>query len=407
VDTEIRSITEDEYPAWAHQIDAAFGGQITDERLEAYRPSTFDRTLAAFEAGDIVATAGAFSLDLTLPGLTTTPAAGVTAVGVRPTHRGQGLLRRLMAHQLDDVAARGEAVAILLASESRLYGRFGYGWATSQAVVSIDTDRSQFARPVNADGRMRLVDLDTARKVLPPVHERIRRLQPGDVSRTEEMWRKTLADLRDERGGYSAMFVVVHEAPGGEVDGYARYRFKDDWPHGLPRKQLRVQDLLGLTAEVEAALWRYLLDMALVDRVEVWFRPLPDPIRRRLVDPRQLRYEAVADHIWVRLVDVPAALSARRYGADGEVIFEVVDDFRPATSGRYRLEASGQCERVGSSTAADLALDIESLGAAYLGGVRFSTLAAAGLVTELTPAALARADAMFTSTPDPFCRSHF
>src|SRR5207249_11070982 len=221
MDLEIRPVTADEFPSYSRACEAAFGEIPTDEDTEDWRRQTeLDRTLAAFDGGEVVATAGAFSLELTLPGLACVPAAGVTAVSVRTTHRRRGILRRLMTRQLDDVAARGESIAILTASESIIYGRFGYGPASQLNGITIDKDRSAYASPPADSGRLRAVDLQTAAKVLPEVHDRARRRQPGDVSRTGTWWDVTLADRESRRGGRSGLFCVVHEDGAGQADGY-------------------------------------------------------------------------------------------------------------------------------------------------------------------------------------------
>ncbi|HZQ26169.1 MAG TPA: GNAT family N-acetyltransferase [Acidimicrobiales bacterium] len=409
MDIEIRPVVEDEYPQYARRVARAFGEHLSDEGLAAWREAAEpDRTVAAFDAGDIVGTADAWTMELTLPGLATIPAPGVTAVGVLSTHRRRGVLTRMMADQLDDIAARGEPLAILLASESLIYGRFGYGWATSAAEVAIDTAYSSFTRPVEAGGRMRVVDAEAAAKLLPPVHDRIRRRQPGDVNRPPGWWHVVLADLPERRKGHSAFFFALHESAAGEPDGFVAYRIKEAWNSELPASELLVVDLMGETPEVEAALWRFVFDVDLVATVHALIAP-GDPIRRRLAEPRRLRVDAVTDHIWVRLLDIPTALSARAYGTDGEVVLEVTDPFRPANDGCYLVSAAGGARRI-TGRDADIALGVDDLGSAYLGGVRLSTLAAAGRAHELRPGALARADALFApvgTEPEPFCHSDF
>jgi predicted N-acetyltransferase YhbS len=186
MDLELRPVTDEEFPAFSRTIEAAFGTLATDNDIELWRLVTeFDRTIGGFDRGQIVSTAGAFTFELTLPGLATIPVAGVTAVSVAPTHRRQGILRKMMTHQLDDVVARGEPVAILTASESIIYGRFGYGLATFQAYYDIDKNRSAFRTDLSSTGRVQLVDAATAAKVIPDVADRSRRAQPGDHSETD------------------------------------------------------------------------------------------------------------------------------------------------------------------------------------------------------------------------------
>jgi predicted acetyltransferase len=251
---------------------------------------------------------------------------------------------------------------------------------------------------------MRRLDNDAALKVLPAVHEAIRLTQPGDVNRPVGWWEYVVSGVDPQEQGKPPKFWAVHESNSGEPDGFVCYRFDHSWEHGLPNSRLEVSDLMGIDAEVEVALWEYLLGIDLVGRVQVGYRPLDDPFRRRLVDPRRVRTLAVADHIWVRLLDLPAALSARTYATDDSVVFEVHDQFRPANDGRYEVSGGGAKR---SRAKADVALSAADLGAAYLGGVTFSHLARAGRVEERKPGGLRRADMLFSCDPPPFCRTDF
>ncbi len=407
---ELRAIGDEEFSTYARVSHGAFGGVPGGAEIEeARRLTELDRTVAAFEAGRMVATAGALSLELTLPGLTLLPVAGVTDVGVLPTHRRRGLLRSLMAHQLEDVAARGEAAAVLLASESIIYGRFGYGAAVASAGIEVDPHRSAFAAAFTDPGGVRLVEREEVAKLLPDVHDAARRQQPGDVSRPVAWWQVVSADGEHRRRGRGPLFWVLHVDAAGQPDGFASYRLQHgQWAGGLPDHQLHVEDLVASDPTVEAALWRFLLDADLVRSVVAWSRPLDEPLAWRLEDPRQRRVTRVSDFLWLRLLDVPAALSARRYPARGRLVLDVVDTFRPQTSDRYVLEAGEDGAWCATTTdAADLVMGITDLGACYLGGVRFTTLARAGRVNERSAGALARADAMFSCDPPPFCRTGF
>ena len=164
---QIRPITPDELPALVHNDAAAFGEYIDADELEEIRKGfDFERSLAVFEDGQLVGAAGAYPFELTLPGSTVTPVAGVSWVAVRPTHRRRGILRALMSRQLDDVAARGEALAVLTASESGIYGRFGYGIANSTITIELDPHRARFRETPVGDGRLRLIERDLG-KFLP------------------------------------------------------------------------------------------------------------------------------------------------------------------------------------------------------------------------------------------------
>ncbi|MGI8683887.1 MAG: GNAT family N-acetyltransferase [Acidimicrobiales bacterium] len=411
MDVELRAVTDGEFEALLRVDHAASGSTAPDaEDIATYRKATeLDRTRAVFEGGRLVAASAALSLELTLPGLTTVPATGVTFVGVLPTHRRRGHLRRMMASLLDDGVARQEPVAILLASESLLYGRFGYGLASSHTSTEIES-RHAALRPSAPDGggRIELFESEHAAKVLPGLLDRARRLQPGDVRRPDAWWDARFRDPEKDRDGASQQFYAVHESASGEADGYATYRVKSDWQSGLHKSRVLLFEVVGLTPEAEADLWRFVFSLDLTEVVEADRRPLDDPLRWMLVDPRRLRVTMVGDFLWVRMLDVAAALSARRYPVEGTLVFEVTDAFRPGTAGRYRLHGGtdgAECRR--TTDEPDLAVGVEDLGALYLGGVAASALAAAGRIAEARPGALRRADAMLASHPRPFSRTGF
>jgi predicted acetyltransferase len=210
------------------------------------------------------------------------------------------------------------------------------------------------------------------------------------------------------RQGASRHYDVVYESGPGRVDGWVSYRVENRWPNGLAANIIKVRMLVGLTLEAEAALWRYVFDLDLAGTVKLLDRPVDEPVRWRLADPRRLRVTEAGDHLWVRLLDLPGALAARRYAVDDALVLEVTDAVRPRNQGRFRLEGGpdgAACEP--TSATPDLALDITDLGAAYVGGTRLASLARAERVAELTPGALLRADRMFTATPPPICTTHF
>jgi len=412
----LRPVTTEETGSFLRTVDAAFSQHLTDEELEDYAKvfaPDRDRSLAWFDGGRIVGTAGAASIELTLPAgpgqpFPQIPVAAVGYVGVLPSHRRRGLLTGMMAHQLDDVAARGEAAAILTASEGAIYRRFGYGPATFCQELSLDVTRARLAAEPADAGRMRLIDAEEATKELPALFDRIRRQTPGDINRPAAVWEQLFADREVHRHGFGAAWYAVHETD-GRADGFLRYRVKPNWEHGVAKATIRIADFGALTPEVALAQWAYLLAVDLVSVIEWDNVPLDVALPFALVDLRQARMsESHGDFVWVRLLDIPAALSARGYGADGRVVFEVEDRFRPAVAGRYELVVSGgegTCRRLATGDA-DVALDVSDLGSAYLGGVRFSTLARAGRVRGPVEA-LARADAIFVSTPLPWCATGF
>ncbi len=419
---ELRSIGEEEYEGFHRRLSSAFGEDSTEE-ARAYERHTFefDRSIVAIDGGELVGTAGAFSFELTVPGPAVVSVAGVSWVGVLPTHRRRGVLRAMMDHQLDDVVARGEAIAVLTASEAGIYGRFGYGVATRAATVDIAASGAELRSPSTGRGRIRLLDAPAAGKVLPGVHDAYRRSRPGAINRSEDTWAAYLSDPKDWRAGASGRFYAVHEADDGVADGYAAYRVKPSESGEETGKTVIVSEVhtagpdagsrsRAAACEIEAALFEYLLAIDLQRTLRLARRPLDDPLRWRLVDSRRYCTTKVADWLWARLLDIPAALAARRYAVAGKLVVAVHDAFRPVNDGRYLLDGGPDGATVtrldGTGPSPDVSLPVDALGAAYLGGVPFTILAAAGLVSGERDA-LARADAMFVSTPLPYCDEPF
>jgi len=410
VEPTIRAITPEEFGAFARAVSIAFGDteRSPEQVAEDARDFAYDRGFAAFDGDTIVATIDGIAFDLTLPGLTTIPVGGITGVGVLPTHRRRGLLRGLMARELDTIAARGEPVAILTASESSIYGRFGFGAATVAATVEIDRRHAAFAHPSPSNGALTLIDYDRAAAILPDLYHHVRLRQPGAITRSPERWTRYLRSFSQPRDGASPMFVVISTAPSGVVEGAAWYRIRQQWDGGLSTGTVLLRELIATTPEAEAALWDFCLNIDLTTTVIAQGRPLDEPLRWQLADPRHLRVTRLTDDLWIRLLDVPVALAARRYAARDRLVFAVRDPFRPATTGHYELVGGpdeATCRRTEDSP--DLTLDIADLGTTYLGGTRFGTLLRAGRIVEHVAGAAQRADLLFFSDPAPRCATPF
>lgn len=403
----LRAITPDEHRRF-HDVEArGFGDpKGTEEGLALDRELVeLDRTIAAFDGDELVGTNMSFPFAMTLPGGDSIAVGGVSGVTVAATHRRRGVLRQMMAHQLDDLASRGEPAAILNASESSIYGRFGYGLAQLFQTWRIDSSRATFRHPVREDLRLRLVDRDEAKPHLAPIYDTWRRTVAGALSQSDTWWDNVLAPRRSWRGG-GEIFVVVCD-PGDDHDGgYAIYTVDND--RDAQAWELEVRELIASDPDVEARLWRYVLDVDLVGPVVAEARPLDDPLRWRLTDPRQVRTIRVQDYLYVRLLDIPATFSARRYPVADELVVDVVDGFRPDTAGRYRFAGdptTSTCER--TDAAADLRMDIAELGSLLLGGVAARDLGRTGRIDELTPGAGARADPFFGWPAAPMCVTRF
>jgi len=359
-----------------------------------------DRMHAAFDGEEIVGGAGAFTFDLSVPG-GAIPCAGVTVVGVYPTHRRRGALREMMRAQLDDVHERAEPIAALWASEETIYGRFGYGIASWCGEVTIPRDRGVFARPFERRGRARSVDVDEAAKLFPPVWDALRAQRSGVFARTESWWRERVLRTPDEQKATPKRFVALELD--GEVQAYAIYKTTSKFESFVSQGALDVVEAVGATPQATAEIWRYLLDVDWMATIKAALLPPDHPLLLLIANPRRARYLRW-DALWVRLVDVGAALSGRAYAREGSVVLEVRDAFCPWNEGRWRLEG-GIASR--TDDAVDIALDVDALGSAYLGAVSFAELRDALRVEERVAGAVARADALFGWRPLPWCPEIF
>jgi predicted acetyltransferase len=375
----------------------------TDDQIERMaRVLPADRMLGAWEGGRGVGGAGAFPFELTVPG-GRVAAAGVTLVGVLPTHRRRGVLTSMMRAQLDACRAHGEPVACLWASEDSIYGRFGYGVASLAGEIELPRERSAYHAPFPAFGEARLVPLKDAEDLVAPVYARVAAGTPGMFARTSAWWQaRALADPDWRRRGGGELQCVVLESNGGPV-AYALYRLNQGFDRGVPTGSTDVVEAMGDSPRATGAIWRYLLDVDLMARLKAWLLPLDHPLLLLLAEPRRLRF-SLRDGLWVRLVDVGPALAARASGGAGAVVVEVADEFCPWNAGRWRISGRG-VER--TSTPPELRCDVTALGAVYLGGFTWAQLARALRVDELGPGALARADALFPAGPAPWCPEIF
>jgi predicted acetyltransferase len=309
-----------------------------------------------------------------------------------------------MRRQLDDIHEEGHPLAALYASEGGIYGRFGYGLATFAGSVDIETSRSAFVRGYERQDGFRFLDRDAARDPFLSVYERARRTRPGAMAVNANWFDYEFAEKHF--GEERHFFFAIHEAGEGP-DAVVAYTVKNEWTGSVPRSELEVHALDGLTPRAYAAAWRFVLDVDLIQRVSASNRPADEPILHVLREPRRLNLR-LKDGLWVRLVDVPAALSARRYAAPGRVVLEVRDAFCPWNEGRVELDGGpdgASCRP--TDEAAELVLTQNDLAAVYLGGPSFRQLHRAGRVDEERPGALARADAMFGWDPQPWCQLHF
>jgi predicted acetyltransferase len=405
----VRPISAEEYPAFTAVLGEAFLEPWPPEAAAVERGVLeLDRTIAAVDGPEIVGTATSYSFAVTVPGARAR-AAGISEVSVRPSYRRRGILTAMMRHQLSDARSRGEAIAILFASESGIYARYGFGLASWHLRLQIARGHGALrtgATLGRADSpSLRAVQPAQAWEQLAQVYATALPGRPGMVARDDRWWEAMLADPPALRDGMSPLRGLLAEDASGPV-GYALYRTKPVWQDGVAAGTLRLRELVGTSPAASAALWSDLLDRDLVGEVVAPSRPIDDPLLAMLADPRRAR-ASVNDALWVRLVDLPAALCQRRYSTGIDVVLDVIDPVFPDNAGRWHLlsgePADGRqavCER--TSRPADVLLTVQAAGAAYLGGASFGQLAGAGHVRELTPGAAGRLATAMSFDPAPW-----
>ncbi|WP_092520657.1 GNAT family N-acetyltransferase [Actinopolyspora saharensis] len=401
---DVRPLAESEFRASNDLFRKALNAPtVTDAGWrvlgERYEPG---RVWGDHIGGQLAGTTMSFASSLALPGGAELPAAAVTAVGVRADLTRRGVLTELMRAQLDEVRRRGEAAAMLHASETAIYGRFGYGVATRSRTVALETARAVPRERAPGGGRVRLVDVDEAAEILPGLYRDLGVVRAGMIARPPTWWRSHLA-RRELHGDYAV--VAVHSDPDGVDDGFAVWvPGGNDYRFGDGRTTLRLLDLHAAGPDATAALWWFLLGVDLADEVVAIERPLDEPLEWWLADSRQCRVRDVYDGLWVRPVDVPAMLRGRSYGTAEPVVLEVRDGLLPENAGCYLVAPDG-VESTGREP--QLSVDVAELAALLFGEARPSTLAEANLLEAHDPKALDRADRLFAALERSWCGTHF
>lgn len=393
MDIQIRTITDDEFDEWSRAEARGFSSHASDEYVEIARTfAETDRTFGAFDGTEIVGTTTTRTSEVTVPGRTV-PLGYIDDVSVFPTHRRRGILTQMMRAQLDQMHERGEPLSALTASESLIYGRFGFGVATWTEQWKIDRRHTALRSRTRAGGKTAFIDPDTARSEWPRLHQRLRPARLGMVRYSDEYWKAALRDSESQRRGASAFFHVAYMRD-GLVSGLCTYRIRG--------REVLVVYLLGESPEVEVELWQYCFGIDLMHEIHGFNRAVDDPLTHLLDDVRRLN-RSTTDHMWLRLIDVKSALEARQYDCTGALKFQLTDDFCPWNDGVYTLEAEhGEAVCRPSNGTPDLHLSASDLAAVFLGGTSISTLARAGRVRSDSKDALDMADRMFRTRRAPW-----
>ena len=411
---DIRAVREDELPAWFDCVSTGFLDRpnIPGIVTEVLPHWDLSRVWGAFDGDLVVGTARTWATELTVPGCHPVKAAALSGVTVRPTHRRQGILRRMLAAEHAAARARGELAGLLYASDYPIYSRFGYGSAVQTAAWVLDVSSTGFHDAAGGQtGTVAFVPTDEAAvELVRDLYDRWRPMQPGEI------WRRPITYLEDLGHGGTAWgdvwkgFLVVHSDASGVRDGYARYHAEAKWDHRQPRSTLTVDDMHALNAEAEVALWRFLANVDLVTTIRAERRHPGDRLPWLLTNGRAAELADAGDGMWVRLHDIPAALAARGYEQTGSIVLEVVGRAGDGSTERVRVAIeAGPDGATAEPTeqSPDLTIDRAALGAAYLGGARLRHAVVAAGCDEHRPGALDEADRLLGTRDAPWSSTFF
>ncbi len=351
------------------------------------------RTVCAFDGDDIVGTTLWEPYELTVPG-GKSDFFGVTDVTVLPTHTRRGILREMMRRLLIEGRDAGYPIAGLWASESNIYGRFGFGISGETVFAKIDVRDAGFRATPKIDGEVHFADIATMEKVAPVVWNRTAEKTTGMMLRSKADWEWIYDRRRIPGFGNRRAFCVVYRE-GNKPLGYAAYRIEHKMQGMHSHNTVRVIELIASTSAAEAALWRFLLDIDLAGEV-VHHHPKKSKLLWLLADPRKLSFEPY-DSLWIRILDPIKALTGRTYSAAGEVVIKIADEFCPWTQGNYalRVGSNGKATCKVTAQSPDVTLPVASLGAIYMGAHYLADLQRAGRVTEHKSGSVAQIDTMF------------
>jgi predicted acetyltransferase len=402
-------VSPEEFTEFHRAVQRGFQGEVPDQVIEDDRELfELDRTFGFRVDGRWVSSFTAFTRKIVVPGGAWVAAAAVTAVTVTAPYRRRGLLAQMMRHQFEDSLRRDEPLAVLWASESVIYGRFGYGQAAPRLRLSGRTRSTAFLPEVDlGSGSVDEVTREQFLEVAPAIRDAASEGLAGTLDRPGRWREKVVYDPEHWRVGASALRFVLHFGPDGTPDGASTYRIKDDSDIHGPNSEVRIEEIDALNPHARARLWRYMLDLDLVRTFLCRNAAPDDPLRHLLAEPRAVHSELL-DGLNLRILDIRSALSARRYATDIDVVITVRDDIVKANNGSFQLIGGPDGARVTRSRRKpDLSMNIRDLGTVYLGGTSISEMHSAGLVTEHRPGAVSTASAAFRAERDPFCADVF
>ena len=401
---KVVQLTSEHLTEFVAALETAAGRHVSAAAVSDARDSyQMDRMLAVFDQGRIVGGTGSDALELTVPGPAIVPAARLMLTAVLPTHRGRGIYSEMMTRQFRDLRARGEPIAIGTTILPGILRRFDMQPSTAALEIEIEPGLGSRDGHIETSSTLQILAKDELPTFLPRIFDRHRRMQPGQVSRRDYFWRTWLLDRELYRVGSSERFAILYRDEGAKEQGYLTYRLDYGLLREQPITRFIVEDLVAVNDVALRALWEFCLAFDQAAVIAANNVPADDYLWWLVADRRSLRVTGVRDFLWLRLIDVPMALTARRYAIAGTFVFDVGDSLIPENTGRYQLEGGPDgADCASTSRSADLSVTVGDLAAAYFGRTRFSTLARVGRVTEFTAGALGQLDRMFATRPTPW-----
>jgi len=400
------------FPVWLQSVVRGFFGERMSPEVLAARQKTahlrrnsgvYDDTAA--DAATPVATAASWPSDLTIPGHSTIPAWAISAITVSPTHRRRGIARAMLEAELRTARALGYPIAMLTVSESTIYSRWGFAPSAMAADWSIKTARATWIGP-QASGRVHVVEAEHLRTIGLDLVDRVRLQTPGQMSFSGVLWERMLGLTVGTESQAKKLRHLRYDDANGELQGFAVYSIREEDPPA--QATLDLSYLVSATDDAYAGLWQHLLAMDLIGEIRAPDRSIDEPLRWQIADYRSAYKSLERDHLWTRILDVPAALTARRYHAPGHLVFDVKDELGFA-AGRFLVTISSDGTAIVGPLEGDIpddadavALSVNELSAIYLGGVSPVLLHRAGRIEELTPGAAAAAELCFRSATTPW-----
>ncbi len=339
------------------------------------------------------------------------PVAGLTWVGVHPDHRRRGLLKAMLSHHFEQTRREGGHLSALHASEADIYGRHGYGLASLELEVQLGRGATLTAPHLEDEvasitTRLRTVDDAGMAERRRQIDLELIGTNVGTVVGASAFYDElSLVDPEEVRDSEPPRLLFAMRE--GRDVGYVLFKRRHKWPNSRPAAEVSVSSLCGGPA-ARLALLRRVTDLDLSGTVTVNGIAGSDPLLSWVQGPRGLSDVKPFDSLWLRLVDLPAAVAARGYEGDCDIVADVADDQAPWNAGRWRIRVKeGLGEATPTDDAAQVALPVAALGAAYLGGTNFAELHRAGVIVEHDPGAVRELSRAFRTDVGPYAARGF